>query len=407
MGSGGRVYPQRRRILPADADELPPADANVCVFPTAEQLASLVSLLRQQEGGDGAQLAVVSVGCGEGYLEGQLLQRGVGVTGVDLDRADADGSERQRQSFAQANCFCGEIRRVRPHELLQLPAEGEGHALLFCFGKRCPLERYLAANPRCRLVLIAGTDDGVTSPRCDALAADSRWSVALDMPVRAVTAGARLVGYARRACTPALPAPAADKLSSKFWTKACDSSSSSEDESDDDESDPEPELEPEPEPEPEPKLEKSPQQKAHEAARMSCADDIAALLTPNRRLRGVAVRPPCSLLLSRVGLTPLHVTVLLEHLCAEAREEGGGWVRRLRTIDLSCNPIADDGVAMMASTLHLCCPHLRSLNIRGVSARTQGALSWARALKAGLYPELCELDLEETNVALQQVLNFD
>ena len=41
--------------------------------------------------------------------------------------------------------------------------------------------------------------------------------------------------------------------------------------------------------------------------------------------------------------------------------------------------LGDGAIALMASSLHRCCPMLRSLNIRGVSARTQGALSWARA----------------------------
>ena len=48
--------------------ERPPA-SSVCVFPTEDQLAELVDYVRRRSH------AVVSVGCGEGFLEGQLGMR--------------------------------------------------------------------------------------------------------------------------------------------------------------------------------------------------------------------------------------------------------------------------------------------------------------------------------------------
>lgn len=135
---------------------------------------------------------------------------------------------------------------------------------------------------------------------------------------------------------------------------------------------------------------------------MGCLADIRSLLDPQRRLRGVAVRTPHTLCLRSAGLTPMHITVLLDHLCDEAIQPTGKWIGRLREIDLSYNHgLGDDAVSELAATLHRCCPLLFSLDIRGVSVRTRGALSWSRALKAGRYADLSFLWLEEHDSALR------
>lgn len=403
-------YLQRAHRLPVDVDALPPSTANVCVFPTGAEVEALAAQLRG--------LHVISIGCGEGYFEALLQRAGLDVKAVDLRSSSGDeASEAAR--WASSNCFCGEIVRVRPHELFRLPDKGRGCALLFVFGKRCPLHRYLAAFPGCHVVAIAGTNDGVTSPSYDALAQNTKrpergaalelahdWKTTLDIPVRAVTSGARIVCYRRqpavcpmRGKAPHSPSP----LRSRFWVAQPGEEGSSEDESssiDTDDSGSELAVAPEPEPEPEPV--QSPRQLAAEAAWMGCLADIWSLLDPQRRLRGVAVRTPHTLCLRSAGLTPMHITVLLDHLCDEVSQPTGKWIGRLREIDLSDNQgLGDGAVSELAATLHRCCPLLFSLDIRGVSVRTRGALSWSRALKAGRYADLSFLWLEEHDSALR------
>ena len=475
-GAGGEqhcCFAQRRRALPEERDALPPADSNVCVFPTSGEVVSLAAWLNG--------LRVVSVGCGEGWLEGLLQREGLAVTAVDL-RSSAGDAAREAALWARSNCFCDEIVRIRPHGLYQLPDMGAGVALLFCFGKRCPLQRYLTAFPRCDTVCIAGTADGVTTPPYDALAEDPGWSTVLDIPVRAVSRNARVVCYRRHsgsdsgghssgdsggeeAAETTLPrsepestprqsaVPVASPLRSRFWAgsgvSGADGSSSGSDSSSIDGSSSDSDDEPQPEPEPEPIRVKSAEELALEAARAGCLHDILELLDPQRRVHGVAVRTPHTLVLRNVGLTEMHVTVLLEHLCrlsppsammttdcpdndndnddgtrdhteqsdlnddnaqqqqgwnggSSSRGGGGGggggssWVARLRSLDLSENPQLGDGaVCALARTLRHCCPLLHVINLRAVGARTEGGLSWSRALRAGHYPDLIRLILAD------------
>ncbi len=385
----------------------------MCVFPTGAEVEALAAQLRG--------LRVVSIGCGEGYFEALLQRAGLDVTAVDLRSSSSDEASESAR-WANANCFCGEIRRIRPHELFKLRDGGRGCALLFVFGKRCPLHRYLVAFPNCRVVAIAGTNDGVTNPSYDTLArvttrperagaVTRNWETTLDMPVRAVTGGARVVCYRREAAdaSSSVTTRVASPLRSRFWVAQPgeeDSSSSGDDTSDvdADESDSEsaPRPDPEPEPEPESVPVPSPKQLAEEAVRIGCLADICSLLDPQRRLRGVAVRTPHTLCLRSAGLTPMHITVLLEHLCEEATQAAGEWIGRLREIDLSYNRgMGDSAVSELAATLYRCCPLLFSLDIRGASVRTRGALSWSRALKAGRYADLSFLWLEEDESSLR------
>eukprot|EP00959_Pyramimonas_sp_CCMP1952_P018364 388574-Pyramimonas_sp.AAC.1 len=61
----GRVLEQSHRPVP-QVDE---PSSNVCVYPTESQLEILVEYLSSR------QLTAVSIGCGEGFLEGGRLSR--------------------------------------------------------------------------------------------------------------------------------------------------------------------------------------------------------------------------------------------------------------------------------------------------------------------------------------------
>lgn len=70
--SKGCIYPQLH-LIPSFDDLRPPDGSNVCAFPTRSQLLPLIDHLSQ------LKLDVVSIGCGEGYLEGLLEQLDIKV----------------------------------------------------------------------------------------------------------------------------------------------------------------------------------------------------------------------------------------------------------------------------------------------------------------------------------------
>ena len=60
----GRVLPHAQRVIP----NVEKPSSNVCVFPTEDQLSEIVTYLESK------CHAAVSIGCGEGFLEGESFK---------------------------------------------------------------------------------------------------------------------------------------------------------------------------------------------------------------------------------------------------------------------------------------------------------------------------------------------
>lgn len=166
-------------------------EANVCVWPTESQVSELVRFVRSRD------LELVSIGCGEGLLEGLCQKAGVATTAVDLDfKAD--------KSYNTTRCFCSAIHRVPPRSLFAIPRP-ERTCLLVCFGKRVPLLSYLTHFPTIPAVVLIGdhSKSGVCSPSCDLLSITPEycdaWSVTWRLPFSAVME-VEAVGYERLPC---------------------------------------------------------------------------------------------------------------------------------------------------------------------------------------------------------------
>jgi len=171
--SKGKVYKQTTKVATYDL----PAQMDSCVFPIKEQLQVLVEYVKKY------MYTIVSIGCGQGYLEGLLQNEGVSVIGVDLDFLP------NQDNYRLMPCYCGEIRRVHSHELFFV-SQPEKCCLLFCFGRRLPLWKYLNWYHQCKSVVIIGdetseTNGSVATPPCDALQNSSEWEVVIQQVVRA------------------------------------------------------------------------------------------------------------------------------------------------------------------------------------------------------------------------------
>jgi hypothetical protein len=105
----------------------------------------------------------------------------VEVCSVDLEAA----SPLAEEALVKQTCYCRQIRRVPASQLFDIrhPARA---TLLFCFGRRCPLDAYLATYPTCASVVLIGDTGGVTSPSADALRSHPEWSLVKQTEVRAV-----------------------------------------------------------------------------------------------------------------------------------------------------------------------------------------------------------------------------
>ena len=184
-----------------DCDECP--SPQVCVYPTVEQADQLVALLRSFP----AVRKVVSIGAGEGFLEGQLERRGIAITAVDLDVLPDPARYRSMRRY------CSSIVRVRPDALLEM-AEAESTALLFVWGAKLPWEAYLARYPNVPLVVIVGDpevgDTCATNPSAVALEGKAGWKQVLCTPVRAVRRNSMLAVYTRCIPEPVAAVAAAD-----------------------------------------------------------------------------------------------------------------------------------------------------------------------------------------------------
>lgn len=148
--------------------EMTAASRRACVFPRSNlELEQFASVFLDGDGGDGQIVTgcvnrVVSVGCGEAFLEGLLqsclAEAGIQVVGVDLD------STRDPLGYLEHRCFLREGRRLLANSSILFdlgsPSEQKATALLFCFGRRCPLESYLEAFPHVAMVVILADDAG-------------------------------------------------------------------------------------------------------------------------------------------------------------------------------------------------------------------------------------------------------
>ena len=186
--TAGNTFEQTAVELDDCGDACP--SPTCCVYPTVEQAEQLVATLRSCP----AVRQLVSIGAGEGFLEGQLERRGVPTVAVDLDVL-ADPAR-----YRSMRRFCSAIVRVRPDALLEI-AEPESTALLFVWGAKLPWDAYLARYPTVPLVAIVGDpEEGercATSPSAAALDGKAGWRRVLRTPMRAVRRNSILVVYVR------------------------------------------------------------------------------------------------------------------------------------------------------------------------------------------------------------------
>ena len=155
---------------------------NACVFPTQQEIQTIRDFI-----GD---LHLVSIGCGEGWVEGLLQQSGVKhVTCVDL----------VMNPPLRAPSYCGEIARITQYEIYDIDdPPPRQRVLLFCFGRRVPLEAYLEAYPDLNAVIIIGDDTHqVAEPGPMAMEGQHGWVLSLRLPVRG-RCSCLCVGYRRR-----------------------------------------------------------------------------------------------------------------------------------------------------------------------------------------------------------------
>ena len=106
--AAGQIFEQTAIDLDDSGEACP--SATCCVYPTVEQAEQLVAQVRRCP----AVRKLVSIGAGEGFLEGQLERRGMPTVAVDLDVL-ADPAR-----YRSMRRFCGAIVRVRPDVLLEI-----------------------------------------------------------------------------------------------------------------------------------------------------------------------------------------------------------------------------------------------------------------------------------------------
>jgi hypothetical protein len=118
---------------------------HACIKPSSQDIASLAALLSSTR-----IKMVVSIGCGDGYIEGLLQQKcDIQMLGMDLYQTEDDF-----ESYLNTTVYLPSILRVKRGELLNLnhyrtecSVAEENVALLFCFGRRLPWQAYLDAFP--------------------------------------------------------------------------------------------------------------------------------------------------------------------------------------------------------------------------------------------------------------------
>ncbi|KAK3252612.1 hypothetical protein CYMTET_38102 [Cymbomonas tetramitiformis] len=146
---------------------------NVCVFPTESELSKLAEIFTSHG------LTAISIGCGQGFLEGLLQNAGVNVYAVDLEP-----SIKPQKTLSEQYCYC-DIHRIPSWALFDFPRP-KSSALLICFGRRIPLTAYLEAFPDCHMCILIGDNGGITDPAADALKGSAEWKVLQETTMRGV-----------------------------------------------------------------------------------------------------------------------------------------------------------------------------------------------------------------------------
>lgn len=195
------------------------AGVRACCFPTEGEAAELGAAL-----GTLGVRRVVSVGSGpEAVLEGALSRAAPaaeGGQGLRVQAVDVRGVDGRAMCYLPRECPPVALLES-PSYLYDVAADDDASlgetAVVFCYGRRCPLGAYLAQFRGLGAVVLVGdltpagsplrgagdpaslcpTWDSVAQPPADALAGDDEagWAVAHVMPISAVSRAARAYVY--------------------------------------------------------------------------------------------------------------------------------------------------------------------------------------------------------------------
>jgi hypothetical protein len=118
----------------------------------------------------------VSIGCGLGFLERILQTQGIETVGVDLDLFHSTPD----QYLNMVSFLPNGIVRIQSSQLFDI-CEPHRTALLFCFGRRLPWQRYIEAYPSIHSAIVIGDtvpgDQGVTQPGAYDIGGIHQWKL--------------------------------------------------------------------------------------------------------------------------------------------------------------------------------------------------------------------------------------
>merc|ERR1711865_137613 len=183
----GTVYPQDQSE--PTCERLPPRGSKTLICPTAEQLGTLVGVLEKLDA------TVVSLGCGEGWLEGLLERADLDVVPVDIDLHRSKANHftcgaghyiHKCGCHARELSFCSPVNRVIDSEVFHI-AEPPSSALLVPYGVGVPLESYLDRYKTLQAIVLIGDGDGAQNPMIDPHVLESqtsRWKVIHTQPIQ-------------------------------------------------------------------------------------------------------------------------------------------------------------------------------------------------------------------------------
>lgn len=149
--TAGCAFPQDERQVSLSAGDAALASLSMhsCVWPTLVEITTFANSILTLPVAKVA--TVVSIGAGSGVLEGLLQALGLTVVAVDLD------VHSDPEDYETMPCYCDEIRRLPGDGRFLYEIEDPATTmLLFCYGRRCPLETYLQVYPTLAAVAIIG-----------------------------------------------------------------------------------------------------------------------------------------------------------------------------------------------------------------------------------------------------------